>query len=87
MERILDETIYNQSHAIRVAYREGKLDCLEQIKELATDLLAEAKINPFSVDSAFEEGQQVALCAVIERCLAIEQSLESKQTIDKKFDA
>lgn len=87
MNRILDEQLFEQSHPLRLAYREGKLDMCDEIKELAFTLLAKTRVNPFKEQNDFERGQLAALTAIIESCNSIEQAVETKDTVDISYDA
>lgn len=86
IEKIFDTEAFRRSHSHRIAYIEGKLDMCEEIRELASILMARNQLSPFKVATDFEDGQIAAFSAILESLAAIEQASEDKSFQEVKAE-
>jgi hypothetical protein len=87
MTKVIEQEVYQRSHPLRMAFLEGRLGMCEEIKELAHILLVKNNASPYKPSSEFEEGQVAALAAIIEACIAVEESVAQQSAADTKYDA
>lgn len=83
---MLDEESYKSSPAMKMAYKLGQLAMLDEIREIANNILIESQLNPFKIKNAYEEGQVYALNSMLENVMAFEQALEKSQQ-SESYDA
>lgn len=84
--QMLDEEMYFQTPALKVAFQQGQLAMLDEIRGLAQNILIQSRLNPFNIKDDYEEGQVSALNSMLEAVIAFEQQLV-KPVADESYDA